>query len=297
MALSNARAKAEMMSFLKKYSPVENAFVDDFFGQVDPTAPDDEHTVDLEFVASWLGVRKGNLLKTLRASYAPGADFVVSKPVPSKGRGRNTRRQVMLTPDCFKTLCMQSKSPQSDRVRAYFIAVEKTLFRYRSEIIEGMQRRIEQLERNQRPLDDYLKRTGVVYVIRAGEKVTAARLGRLPDLPERVKLGYSGDFARRLQSHGSARADALEVLYVYKTDNMVAVEACAKGALKGKIYRKHKEVYEADLNVIKHVIESCGSLVSKVQQPVAPKRRVNGGAAGQTIALPRSFMAFLSNDV
>ena len=124
------------------------------------------------------------------------------------------------------------------------------LFRYREEIMEGMHRRMEgmtrrmeQLENNQRPLDPSLKRTGVLYVIRAAEGITAQKLGmsgmykksrtsRRSDSPvERVKLGYTSDFAKRLRSHGSARADALEVLYVYKTNDMVAVEACALGGV------------------------------------------------------------------
>ena len=282
-----------MMRFLKKYSPVENAFVDDFFGQVDPSSPEDEHTVNLEFISTWLAVRKGNLLKTLRASYKLGIDYIISTPPPNtRGRGMRTHRIVMLTPDCFKTLCMQSRSQQADNVRAYFIAVEKTLFRYRAEIVDGMQRRIEQLENNQRPLDPSLKRTGVVYVIRAAEHVTAQKLGRNGKVNERIKLGYTGDLATRLRSHGSARADALEVLYVYKTDNMVAVEACAKGALKGKQYRKYKEVYEADVDAIKMVIEGCGQLVSKVQRPIN-SRHHKGGATG---ALPRTFMAFITTE-
>ena len=253
----------------------------------------------MEFVSRWLAVRKGNLLKTLRASYQVGVDYVISKPVVnSKGRGLNTRRVVMLTSDCFKTLCMQSRSPQADRVRAYFIAVEKTLFRYRSEIVEGMQRRIEQLETNQRPMDASLRRTGVVYVIRAAEGMTAQRLGmRVRNMEpgsketiERVKLGYTGRFNERLRSHGSARADALEVLFVYKTDDMVAVEACAKGVLRGKVYRKYKEVYEADMDAIKAAIEGCGRLVSKVQRPM-PRR--GAGIVGGSEQSTRTFMAFL----
>lgn len=78
-------------------------------------------------------------LKTLRESYSAGIDFTVSKPpVGLKGRGRSNLRIVMMTPDCFKTLCMRSASPQANRVRAYFLAVEKTLFRYRAEIMEAM---------------------------------------------------------------------------------------------------------------------------------------------------------------
>jgi hypothetical protein len=285
MVILTHPADEDMLNFLKKYSPVENAFVDDFFSQVDPASPDDSHTVDLDLISKWLAVRKGNLLKTLRASYQLGTNYVVSKPPSSKGSGNNTRRVVMLTPDCFKTLCMQSKSRQSDRVRAYFIAVEKTLFRYRAEIVDGMRRRIEQLENNQRPIDPSLKRTGVIYVIRAAEGVSANKLSRSVD---RVKLGYTGDLSARLRSHGSAKADALEVLYVYKTEDMVAVEACAKGVLKSRQYRKYKEVYEADLDVIKEAIEGCGVLVNKVQRPIPKSPKAVGGGD-----LKRSFVAFL----
>ena len=116
-------------------------------------------------------------MKTLRASYILNVDYTWSKPKSMQGRGRNTLRIVMLTPDCFKTLCMQSKSPQADRVRAYFIAVEKTLLRYRLEIMNGMKTRILQLENNQRPNNKSLNKTGVVYVIRASDEHSVAKLG------------------------------------------------------------------------------------------------------------------------
>ena len=184
---------------------MDNAFVDDFFGNVSPIDPTDEtHSVDLTFAAKWLNVRRDNLMKTVKASYVHGIDYVVSRSsVPSKGGGRSNLRIVMMTPDCFKTLCMRSDSPQSDRVRAYFISVEKTLFRYRAEIVDTMQRRIEQLERNQKPLSRDIQRTGVVYVIRASDGVS------------RVKLGRSNNLSTRLRSHGSASADALDILFVF----------------------------------------------------------------------------------
>ena len=93
-----------------------------------------------------------------------------------------------------------------------------------------------------------------------------------------------------MRSHGSARADALEVLYLYKTDDMVAVEACAKGVLKRAQYRKYKEVYETSMDVIKATIEGCGRLVSKVQRPIGSRARSTtiGGAEAST----RTFIAF-----
>ena len=70
----------------------------------------------------------------------------------------------------------------------------------------------------------------------------------------------------------------MDVLYLYKTEDMLAVEACAKGALKGKQYRKYKEVYEASLDVIKDVIEGCGKLVTRVQKRSKPAHGGNANA-------------------
>lgn len=280
-------AQNETKQFLKVYSSVENSFIDDFFGQVDINSPDDGHTVDCDLVAKWLRVRKSTILKTLKASYTLNVDYVIRKRPYQPGRGKNTYRQVLLTPDCFKTLCMQSKSHQSEKVRAYFIAVEKTLLRYRAEIMKAMHKRIEQLENNQRPLKNSLKNTGVVYVVTADDNITVSKLGRTKDLVQRVKLGYTSNLGKRLQSHGSALADKLKLLYVYKTDNMIDVEACAKGVLRGTQYRKFKEVYEANMDLVKKTIQGCGSLVNKVQQPISQQK-------GGTLA--RVFMIFSRDD-
>ena len=269
----------DMMQFLKKYSPVDNTFIDDFFGLYaddGKTLDGSDFVIDLGVVSRWLGIPKYNLMKTLKASYMLGVDFTVSKPVEKlKGRGRNSLRIVMLTPDCFKTLCMQSRSPKADAVRAYFIAVEKTLMRYRSDIVDSMQRRIQVLESNRRPLDASLRKTGVIYVIRVADDKDG--------MASRFKLGRTRDLASRLRSHASAKADALDVLFVYKTDHVVRVEACVKAVLKGTEYRKFKEIYEADIDTIKRAIDGCGDLCARVQQPTkkrTQKKETNGGASG-----------------
>ncbi len=252
--------RAEMLDFLKKYAPVDNKFVDDFFQYVDPSTTDETAcVVDLNLCAKWLQMTKGNLLKTLKASYILGVDYTDAKLSNPKGRGFNTLRQIMVTADCFKTLCMRSKSGQADRVRAYFIAVEKTLFRYRAEIVTAMHNRITQLESNQRPIDATYKNAGVVYVIKSDES--------------RVKLGRTNDLSKRLQSHNSAKADNIDILYIYKTEDMKATEECAKAILKGSQYRKYKEIYEADIDTIKNAIEGCGSLVSNVQRQIGKGRK------------------------
>ena len=277
--MTSARPQQDMIRFLKRYSTVENAFIDDFFSLVDP-ASTQTHSVDLEKVSKWLKVPKYNLMKTLKASYMDGVDYTVSKPtVKLAGRGRNTRRDVMLTPDCFKTLCMQSHSQQADRVRAYFIAVEQTLMRYRADIVEVMESRIRQLELNQRPLNSSLQKTGLIYVISSGAS--------------RYKVGRTSDLAARLRSHGSASADALHKLYEYKTNDVVAVEGCVKQVLKKYQYRKYKEVYEADIVAIKEAIDACGDTVKRVQM-VASRKSKQGLVGGETAQ--NTFLVMIKGD-
>ena len=272
----------DMIAFLKRYSAVENSFVDDFFALVDPDAPD-THSVDLEKVSKWLGTPKFTLMRTLKHSYVKDVDYTVSVPDNKPlGRGYATLRIVMLTPDCFKTLCMQSHTKQAERVRAYFIAVERTLFQYRTEIVRGMRERIQQLELNQKPVDASLKITGVIYVILAAMTETLYKIGR------------TGDLVKRLRSHGSAMANALHVMFEYKTDDLVAVEGCVKQVLKQYQYRKYKEVYEADLDVIKKAIASCGATVRAVQAVAAKtalkkQQKIVQAGGGQT----RTFVIFL----
>jgi phage anti-repressor protein len=118
---------SELATFLKKLSPIPNSFIDDMFELYDPDTAQTDFAVNVEAVAKWLGVHKRTLLKTLRASYSLGIDYIVSgKPNPKlEGKyGRNSYKEVLLTPDCFKRLCMRSKGRTAEDVRTYFIQVE-----------------------------------------------------------------------------------------------------------------------------------------------------------------------------
>ena len=146
-------------------------------------------------------------------------------------------------------------TPKSKEARAYFIAVEDTLLRYREDIEASLRGRIEVLERNQAPKAALQGNApGVVYVLEVptSDGLTAH------------KLGMSSDFVRRMRSHQSAMADNIKVEYVLKTDHMKDVEACAKALLRGTTYRKYKEVYKADLDVIKRVVTGCEEISREI---------------------------------
>lgn len=84
---------AALVQFLKKYSPIPNAFIDDMFELYNPDTAQTDLVVNLDAVAKWLQVPKFKLMTTLRASYKEGVEFAVARapnPQMQSGRGSNT---------------------------------------------------------------------------------------------------------------------------------------------------------------------------------------------------------------
>ena len=230
--------------FLKKYSPIGEAFIDDFFSLYSVNSRPGDFVVNLDTIATWLRAKKGSLKRTLVSTYTLDVDYSLSLPTETK-RHKGRLEVILLTTDCFKTLCMQSKTPKAAEVRAYFVAVENTLFKYREDIVASMNKRIGVLERNQQSIQTPGTK-GVIYVIKASA-----------DRDSVFKIGRTQNLKQRLRSHGSALADSLDVVYVYETACIEKVESCIKLMIKEKQYRKYKEVYQIDLDTLKKVISGC----------------------------------------
>mgnify|MGYP006276579279 CR=1 FL=1 len=254
--------KYDFKSFLKKYSSIPNAFIDDFHKVYDRTSTD-EFIIDLDVVAKWLNVYKYHLKATLLTSYERDVDYTVTVP-PRKGRGRPLEK-IMLTADCFKFLCMRSNTEKSQMVRAYYVEMENLLEKYIKLFMELMQTRIDELENNQRP-KDYPLRAGFIYVIKASEKYNSV-----------YKLGKSKDLKNRLRSYNGGRMDDVEIVYAFETDNMDDVEKCVKAMLAEKQYRKVKEVYQVDIDIIKGVIQDCSKLCIKTKKRFIKMTKQSGG--------------------
>ena len=240
-----------MSGFLKRYSVIPNKFIDDMMQFYDERTRQTDFVIDVEWVATWLGVRKNSLRKTLHESYKQDIDFTETRgKANQESRGGQNHAFVMMTPDCFKRLCMRSSSSKGEEVRSYFIQIEALLMKYRDLMMDGMQAEIKRLERNQASKHSNAPGSpGYIYVIRASAHNDS-----------RVKIGRAKNLGRRLTSHSSADADDLEVLWTFRTDHMVEVEGCLKALMKAKQYRKYKEVYEVDVDTIKALVQGCSDL-------------------------------------
>lgn len=132
-------------------------------------------------------------------------------------------------------------------VRKYYEKIEKLLHKYKDHIIESLQKRIDVLENNQKLTIKIDYKKGVIYFLKSQLE------------PDNVfKLGKSKKFKKRLLSHNSSHSDDVNIAFVFETDNIDEVEGCLKAILKKKQYRKRKEIYQIDLDVLKNIMEGCG---------------------------------------
>lgn len=239
----------DLKSFLKQHSFIPNSFIDSFLSMYNPETTQSDFAIDLDKAAMWLNVTKFKLIYTLKSSYKDGIDYTIER-VRKKGckYGGNNYKLVKITPDCFKRLCMRSPAKRAEEVRTYFIELESLLVRYRTTLIKGINEEIVQMERVLKP-KDMKDSSGYVYVIKAS-----------PERDSVYKIGRTKDLNQRLITYATGTIDGVELVFKFKTESHKRTEACVKALLKENQYRKYKEVYQADLDMIKHVIKKCDEM-------------------------------------
>lgn len=234
------------IDYVKKLSNIPNEFIEDMFQFYDENTLQTDFVIDLNVVAKWLGAYKFTLLNTLKRSYKHRIDYIITKDKnPNQKDPRNNNyKHVLITPDCFKRLCMLSRSKKGETVRSYFIDIENTFIKYRRQTLEGIQLDMQRTK--------FKPETGYVYVLRVDED---------RDL---IKLGSTNDMNKRMSVYKTGRGREMEVLYLYETDNLRQIEGCVKAWLQGKQYFNKQEIYAVDVDVLKKLITQCASIGTKL---------------------------------
>lgn len=234
--------------YIKTMTNIPNEFIDDIFAFYNDDTLQTDFVINLEIVAKWLGARKGKLAETLRRSYKKNVDFIVRKAtnVIKKDPRANNNKDILITPDCFKRLCMLSRSKKGETVRSYFIEIENTFIKYRKYTAEGIMLHMKRQKKY--PTSE----KGFVYVICVNEN------------KHLYKPGSTQDMNKRMSTYRTGREHDIQVVYLYETDNIRAIETCLKGWLAGTRYLQRKEIYQVELNVIKKLITECSNIGTKL---------------------------------
>jgi phage anti-repressor protein len=121
--------------FLKKYSTIDNKFIDDYLDIYDINN-NDTFIVNLEKIAIFLETPKGDLKKTLIYSYELNKDYIINKEISNK-KGA-PKEEILLTVKCFKNFCMHSKTKKAIKVREYYYNLEEFIKKNFNYIIDGL---------------------------------------------------------------------------------------------------------------------------------------------------------------
>jgi len=237
----------ELIEFLKTHTKINNDFINDFFGLYN-SKDKYNFAIDLENVAKWMNSNKSDLKDTLVNSYKEKIDYKIIKGESSGNVGK-PKETILLTPKCFKLMAMQSKTKKAVEVREYYYELEQVIDQYKEYIIQGLEDKIKRLENNQKPKINPSK--GVIYIIETSDSVGHYKIGKTKNLKQRLKQ-YNGD-----------KKDDIIPIYIYETDDIDEVERCIKSYSKKYQYRKYKEIYKTDINVLKELINDCGDFNEK----------------------------------
>lgn len=245
--------------YLKKYSSISSKFIDDFFGLHDYKIIFNDIYINFDLVVKWLKTRKNDLKDTLVKSYVKNVDYNIKKGKSNGGRPSNI---IMLSYDCFRRLCMLSRTAKAEEVRSYFIDIEKHIHKYKDHIIDALDNKVGVLKNNMKPKIN--TNSGVIYILKTDL-----------DIEDVYKIGKSKKFKERLNTHNSSHVDNVKVVLIYEADDIDGIERCLKAVLKGHAYRKRKEFYEINIDLLKELLTDCDKITLKTK--IMKNDKIAGG--------------------
>jgi hypothetical protein len=159
--------------------------------------------------------------------------------------------------------------------------METLLSKYKSYIIEALNKKLKILENNQKEIPKNTK--GVIYVLRS-----------MKDIDEIYRFGQTNDFKKRVANYNSANSDKMEVVFVYEVDDIEKIEKCVINLIKEQRYKKRKDFYEIDKSILKKIIKDCEKLTLKYKNIIANKNMNKKTIANQKRSLKDSKL--INND-
>lgn len=251
--------------FILKYSAINSKFLSDFYDIVreDYIERYNEFLIDSEILRKWLQINNRQMFNnTIKRSYKKNIDYKTTKIKKTQCSGGHNFEVITLTPEAAKKICLSTNSKIGGQVQQYFLDLEVVLYKYKNYIIDGMNKKIKQLEQNQKPKINPTK--GIIYIFRAlNTDLTLYKLGKAIDSKSRFK------------SHNSPMANDIEILFQYETNNVEQVESCVKAMMKKSQYRKYKEVFQIDLDILRKTIKNCDEKISEINNEIIKRNKKN----------------------
>jgi phage anti-repressor protein len=197
---------------------------------------DEQFGIKIEDVIKYLEIEKRDkFYERFKSNYKEGVDYMTYSTGLSKRSG-NSNIMYKCTFNCFQKICMMSKSKKANSVRDYFITLHEFIDYYKNEISETINKKI--------------SKKGI-YILEIDKKLSLYK----PDMTD-------NDFRERLKQYGTGLKGHPQIKYLLATNNVKEVEDCVKKLIQKKEFKKGKEVYKIDLQVLKQICLNCAKSVN-----------------------------------
>ena len=245
----------KLEDFIVKRSNIPKKFLQDFFNLGGDSYGDAYKNINFDDIVKWLDVQKNHLKRLLTNNFVIIDDYTEEKIlVKNKKRGANYVSKIMLTPDCFKELCMLSQTEKAKGIRKYYIVAEGLLRDHFEQIINELNKELGLIKNNLKKPKEIIG--GHVYILKAMNTTQK----------DMYKLGNSDDMKKRLRVYNTGNANNIEPLFVMKVDDINKVEGCIKNLAKEYQYKKNKEVYNIDFDFLKKLCIKCKNFIKQLEK-------------------------------
>ena len=250
--------ETKLEDFIVKRSNIPKQFLKDFFNLGGDSYGDTFKNINFDDIVNWLDINKSNLKRILVANFKIIDDYTEEKIlVKNKKRGANYVSKIMLTPNCFKELCMLSQTEKAKGVKKYYIVAEGLLRDHFQDIINNLNKELGLIKTNLKNPIEVIG--GHIYILKALNTTQK----------DMFKLGNSDDMKKRLRVYNTGNANNIEPLFVMKVDDINKVEGCIKNLAKEYQYKKNKEVYNIDFEFLRKLCIKCKNFIKQLEKEFA----------------------------
>lgn len=222
--------------------------------------------------------RKDHCKTKLNKNFILNTDFKVQNLASENSGARNSKamqagknkENIMLTVDCFKSMCMLANSETGKQVKNYYLDLEKIFKEYILRDIQSLQKTIETVvNENLKIKSTYSHLAELNDKLRMKRNYHKFKKGNcLYIITDRwrekdyLKIGYTDNINTRLQTYRTSMPDVKIEFLLYLTENKV-LEKCLKLRFASKLVQKnHEYVIDATLEQLVKSINSLTKYLS-----------------------------------
>jgi hypothetical protein len=223
----------KFIKFLKKYSVIDDEFIDDYHTFFDEKADELFWTINLYDIAKWLDIKEEKLKELLTNNFIKEIDYIIDK--------KNTNN-LILSPKCCKLLCMMSESKKANLIRTYHTDLEKLIVKYKEEIVNDLDKQMNIKKNSNKKLfenDPQEDDKGLIYILKVRDGI--------------YKLKYISEKKNKTKKY------KLPIVFIFKIENYIEAHIDKiKKNLNKYIYKNKTRTYKIDLELLKNRIKySC----------------------------------------